>query len=152
MTFQESVKTVLSKKYATFSGRASRSEYWWYSLFNFIVAMVCLAAGLALGALFGGAAAMQGGDSALDLGVAGFGIGFLIGYLILLIFALATLVPAIAVTVRRLHDSGRSGWWYLLSFVPYVGGIVLFIFMLLEGQPGENKYGPAPESPAPAAE
>ncbi len=152
MTFQESVKTVLSKKYATFSGRASRSEYWWYSLFNFIVAMVCLAAGLALGALFGGAAAMQGGDSALDLGVAGFGIGFLIGYLILLIFALATLVPSIAVTMRRLHDSGRSGWWYLISFVPYVGGIVLFIFMLLEGQPGENKYGPAPESPAPAAE
>ncbi len=152
MTFQESVKTVLSKKYATFSGRASRSEYWWYSLFCFIVAMVCLAAGLALGALFGGAAAMQGGDSALDLGVAGFGIGFLIGYLILLIFALATLVPSIAVTMRRLHDSGRSGWWYLISFVPYVGGIVLFIFMLLEGQPGENKYGPAPESPAPAAE
>ncbi len=114
--------------------------------------MVCLAAGLALGALFGGAAAMQGGDSALDHGVAGFGIGFLIGYLILLIFALATLVPSIAVTMRRLHDSGRSGWWYLISFVPYVGGIVLFIFMLLEGQPGENKYGPAPESPAPAAE
>ncbi len=152
MTFQESVKTVLSKKYATFSGRASRSEYWWYSLFCFIVAMVCIAAGLALGALFGGAAAMQGGDSVLDHGVAGFGIGFLIGYLILLIFALATLVPSIAVTVRRLHDSGRSGWWYLLSFVPYVGGIVLFIFMLLEGQPGENKYGPAPDSPAPAAE
>lgn len=152
MTFQESVKTVLSKKYATFSGRASRSELWWYQLFCFIVAMVCIAAGLVFGALFGGAAAMQGGDSALGLGVAGFGIGFLIGYVILLIFALATLVPSIAVSVRRLHDSGRSGWWYLISFVPYVGGIVLFIFMLLEGQPGENKYGPAPESPAPAAE
>ncbi len=152
MTFQESVKTVLSKKNATFSGRASRSEYWWYQLFCFIVAMVCTAAGLALGALFGGAAAMLGGDSALVLGVAGFYIGFRIGEVILLFFALGTLVPSIAVAVRRLHDSGRSGWWYLLSFVPFVGGIVLLIFMLLEGQPGENKYGPAPESPAPAAE
>lgn len=152
MTFQESVKTVLSKKYATFEGRATRSEYWWYTLFCIIVAMVCLFFGLVLGTLFGGAAVLQDADRALDMGVAGLGIGFLIGYVILLIFGLATLIPSIAVSVRRLHDSGHSGWWYLICFVPYVGSLVLLIFMLLEGQPGDNKYGPAPDSPAPAAE
>lgn len=152
MTFQESVKTVLSKKYATFDGRATRSEYWWYSLFCIIVAAVCLYAGLVLGLLFTGAAALLDADETSELVYAGFGIGFLTGYVLLLIFGLATLIPSIAVSVRHLHDSGHCGWWYLICFVPYVGSIVLLIFMLLAGQPGENKYGPAPDSPAPAGE
>ncbi|WP_282694978.1 DUF805 domain-containing protein [Streptomyces sp. CC208A] len=105
------------KNYAGFSGRARRKEYWMFFLFNAIVAL-----------LLGG------------LSVA---VETTIPYMI---YVLAIIVPSLAVSVRRLHDTGRSGWWLLFAFVPVVGGITLFVFTVLEGQNTENEYGPDPKS------
>ncbi|MET9377426.1 DUF805 domain-containing protein [Streptomyces sp. NPDC002992] len=62
------------------------------------------------------------------------------------IYALGVLVPSLAVIVRRLHDTGRSGWWYFISFVPIVGGVILFVFTVLEGEAHDNAYGPSPKA------
>ena len=106
------------KKYAVFSGRARRKEYWMFFLFNIIIAIV-------LGILEG--------------------IFGLSGILTTLYF-LAVLIPGIAVSIRRLHDSGRSGWWLLIGFIPVVGAVVLLIFMVLDSKPGENQYGANPKT------
>ncbi len=106
------------KKYAVFSGRASRSEFWWFVLFNIIVSFV-------LGFIEG------------LIGMSNeYGYGPLSG-----IYMLAVLLPSIGVAIRRLHDSGKTGWWLLLSFVPIVGAIVLIIFYVLDSDPGANEYG-----------
>jgi uncharacterized membrane protein YhaH (DUF805 family) len=106
------------KKYAVFSGRARRKEYWMFFLFNIIIAIV-------LG---------------IVEGIVGtFGI---IG----LIYGLAVLLPGIAVSVRRLHDINRSGWWIFISLVPVIGAIVLIVFMVLDSQSGENQYGQNPKA------
>ena len=109
--------TVL-KKYAVFSGRARRKEYWYFVLFNFLIAF-------GLGVI----------DGLLGL-VSDLGIGLLGG-----IYSIAVLIPTIAVAVRRLHDTGRSGWWLLIFFVPLIGFIFWLVFMLSESQPGKNQYG-----------
>jgi uncharacterized membrane protein YhaH (DUF805 family) len=112
------------KKYAVFSGRSRRMEYWYFVLFNIIVSIVLgVIDGLLLGTL----------DS-------GMGAGLLSG-----IYSLAVLIPTLAVTVRRLHDIDRSGWWILIALVPLIGVIVLLVFALLEGTPGDNQYGPNPK-------
>jgi uncharacterized membrane protein YhaH (DUF805 family) len=103
------------REYATFSGRARRREYWMFVLVNIIVAV---ALSLIDGVLFDGAMLLSG------------------------LYWLAILVPSLAVGVRRLHDTGRSGWWLLISLVPVVGGLVLFVFTVLDGDPGPNAYGP----------
>jgi len=108
------------KNYAGFSGRARRKEYWMFFLVNIVIAVV-------LGVL--------GGVT---------GAGTLFGALSVLYF-LALLIPGIAVTLRRLHDIGRSGWWILSVLVPIVGSIVLLVFMVQDGQPGQNQYGPNPK-------
>lgn len=110
------------KKYAEFGGRARRKEYWMFVLFNIIIALV-------LGLI----------DSMLGLTTES-GMGILGG-----LYTLAVLLPAIAVGVRRLHDTGRSGWWMLLVFVPLIGPIVLIVFFVLDSQPGSNEYGPNPK-------
>lgn len=109
---------VLKNKYATFSGRARRKEYWMFFLFNVLIA--------------------------IGLGIieALIGTGGLIGAL----YSLAVLIPGIAVTVRRLHDTSRTGWWVLIVFVPLVGALILLIFMVLDSQPGDNEYGPNPKA------
>ncbi len=111
------------KKYAVFNGRARRKEYWFFSLFNLIIIIV-------LGVIDG----MIGSNSASA------GMGLLGG-----IYMLAVLVPAIAVGIRRLHDTNRSGWWLLIVFVPLIGAIVLLVFMVLDSSPGENQYGANPK-------
>ena len=111
------------KKYAVFNGRARRKEYWFFSLFNLIIIIV-------LGVIDG----MTGSYSASA------GMGLLGG-----IYMLAVLVPAIAVGIRRLHDTNRSGWWLLIVFVPLIGAIVLLVFMVLDSSPGENQYGANPK-------
>jgi uncharacterized membrane protein YhaH (DUF805 family) len=113
----------LTKKYATFEGRARRSEYWYYMLFYFLAFVVF--------------AIVDGLTGTLDEEA---GIGLLSG-----LFVLATLIPTIAVLVRRLHDTDRSGWWALLNLVPLVGGLVLLVFTVLDSQPGENRFGPNPK-------
>lgn len=62
------------------------------------------------------------------------------------LYSFAILIPAIAVSIRRLHDTGRSGWWFLICFIPLIGTIVLFVFMVLDSEPGENQYGPNPKN------
>lgn len=116
------------RKYATFSGRAGRGEYWWWILGVSIVEVVLGGLGLGLGLA-------TSTDRGKTPGVAAW--PFLI---LLVIFALAVIVPTIALTVRRLHDSGNSGWLYLLALIPYVGGLVVLIFGLLNTSPTGLKF------------
>jgi uncharacterized membrane protein YhaH (DUF805 family) len=111
------------KKYAVFNGRARRKEYWMFFLFNIIISIV-------LGIIDG----MTGTSSVPGA------LGLLGG-----LYLLALLIPGIAVAVRRLHDTGRSGWWLLISFVPLIGAIVLIVFLVQDGAPGENQYGKNPK-------
>jgi uncharacterized membrane protein YhaH (DUF805 family) len=111
------------KKYAVFSGRARRKEYWYFLLFNIIISIVL---------------------SVIDRATGSFrpeaGIGLLGG-----IYALAVVAPGIAVSVRRLHDTGRTGWWLLLGFIPLIGAIVLLVFMIQDSKPEHNQYGANPK-------
>ena len=118
MNFSQSISTCFAK-YATFSGRAGRSEFWWFYLFIL---------------LMGWGASVVG---AVVLGELG---GF-----ISLMFNLAVIVPSLAVTVRRLHDTGRSGWWILIT-ITIIGLIPYIIWLASTGNPGENAYGPPPEN------
>jgi uncharacterized membrane protein YhaH (DUF805 family) len=111
------------KKYATFEGRARRKEYWYFVLFY------CLAI-FALVIVDGMAGTF---DEEAE-------IGLFSG-----LFILATLLPSLAVLVRRLHDTNRSGWWVLINLIPIVGSIVLLVFALLDSQPGANRFGPNPK-------
>ena len=115
------------KKYAVFGGRARRKEYWFFVLFNFIFAVVL--------AFIDG---MTGTFNAET------GIGVLSG-----IYGLAVFIPGIAVTIRRLHDTDRIGWWLLICFIPLIGAIWLFVLMVIDGTPGQNQYGPDPKGLAP---
>ncbi|BDP42173.1 hypothetical protein DAETH_21420 [Deinococcus aetherius] len=75
----------------------------------------------------------------------------LVSLILSAVYGLATFLPTLAVNIRRLHDTGRSGWWYLIAFVPLVGGIVLLIFAVMDSQPGTNKWGPNPKGVGSAA-
>ncbi len=115
---------VALKKYATFSGRAQRAEYWYFFLF-YILTFI--------------------GLSFID-GITGTfseeaGIGLLSG-----LYSLAILIPSLAVGVRRLHDTGRSGWWLLVGIIPLIGAIVLLIFFVQDSVPGDNLYGSNPKA------
>lgn len=107
------------KKYADFSGRASRREYWWFVLFTTLASLVLAVVDSALGTF---------NDQA--------GMGMLGG-----LYALLVLLPTIGVQVRRLHDVDRSGWWLLIYLVPLVGAIVIFVFACMKGTPGANRFG-----------
>jgi uncharacterized membrane protein YhaH (DUF805 family) len=124
MPFQEAVRICLQRKYAVFSGRARRSEYWFFILFTAIVGIV----GSVLDGLFG----IRSGD---------YSTGPIQGLL-----QLALLLPSLAVGVRRLHDTDRSGWWLLISLIPIIGWIVLIVFFVQDSQPA-NRYGPNPKAP-----
>ena len=113
----------MKEKYASFEGRATRAEYWYFYLFFILV----LIGGGTLGAIFSGG----DGDVAAALALIVYGI-----------IALGFVCPVISVLVRRLHDTGRSGWWYWIALIPYIGGIVIFIFTLLDSQDHDNEYGP----------
>jgi uncharacterized membrane protein YhaH (DUF805 family) len=119
------------KKYAEFSGRARRSEYWLFTLFIFLVEI----AYLVLASLLGG-----GLDSGRMNGL-GMALALLYG-----VFILGIIIPSLAVAFRRLHDTDRSAWWMLIAFVPLIGGLVLFIFNVLPGTTGPNKFGPDPKT------
>jgi len=117
------------KKYAVFSGRAKREEFWMFVLFNLIFSIVA---------------------SLIDLGVgvltfAVFGWG-----LLSLIYSLAVLVPGLAVSVRRLHDVGKSGWYLLINLIPIAGPIWFLVLACTDSQAGESKYGPNPKEEIPA--
>jgi uncharacterized membrane protein YhaH (DUF805 family) len=122
------------KKYAVFSGRARRKEYWMFVLFN----LIFLAVATAL-------------DTVLKTNFEGLPYGW-----IYTVYALAILIPGLAVVIRRLHDIGKSGWWYLIALVPLIGGIWLLVLLVKDSQSGDNQYGPNPKGvglaePAPVA-
>jgi uncharacterized membrane protein YhaH (DUF805 family) len=127
------------RKYADFTGRARRTEFWLFALLIFLIEVVFMALLSAVGGsglLFGDPAAA----AAVQMNGA-------IGAVLLIHFAvmLALLVPSLAVTFRRLHDTNRRGWWILLSFIPLIGALVLFIFYLLDGTAGPNRFGEDPK-------
>ena len=132
--FGEAVK-LFFKNYVNFSGRATRSEYWWVYLFNNIVYMV-------LGILF----AISGGSSLAaygaygDMSIAYMGAGAIF-YILMMLYCLAVLLPSLSLMVRRLHDIGKSGTYILMGLIPFVGYIILFIYTLTGSAP-DNQYGP----------
>lgn len=124
------------KRYADFSGRSRRTEYWMFWLFQVIVTVI-------LGMLFLVAGLTSGGET--PGGEPEFGAVGIVAISLIVLFVLAMLVPNIAVTVRRFHDQDKSGWMYLLALIPYVGGLIIFVFMVLPGTNGPNQYGADPK-------
>lgn len=122
MSFQEAVRTVLQQKYATFSGRARRSEFWFFALFSAIVRTIANIID----------AIIHSGDTTR-------------GGIVSTIVALLLIIPSLAVGARRLHDTGRSGWWWLIALIPLVGIIVLIVFWVQDSKP-DNQYGPNPKA------
>ena len=118
----EKVRDAFTKKYFTFSGRASRSEYWLCALFYIILYIVAVIL-----------------DTSFGLWNEEFGIGTFSS-----ILGVALLIPIIAVSVRRLHDTNRVGWWYLIILVPLIGPIALFVMFCLKGTDGDNRFGTDP--------
>ncbi|MDG3088035.1 DUF805 domain-containing protein [Vibrio hannami] len=104
------------KNFAVFEGRARRKEYWMFFIFNLLFSFAFQAIDRTMGTVYLG-----------------------------LIYSLIVLVPSISVSVRRLHDTDRSGWWVLISLIPIVGFLILLFFMALDGQPGHNRYGSNPK-------
>jgi uncharacterized membrane protein YhaH (DUF805 family) len=117
------------KKYAVFAGRARRKEYWMFHLVNFVILLPIM--GVAIAGILVQPRTLRPGL-------------FLPFFLIAFGYSLAMLIPSLAVSVRRLHDTDLSGWWLLISLVP-LGGIVVFVFHVLDGTPGPNRYGPNPK-------
>jgi uncharacterized membrane protein YhaH (DUF805 family) len=111
------------KKYATFSGRARRKEYWMFVLFNIIFSIVATVIDNLLG----------------TTQESGYGI-------LSSIYSLAVLLPGLAVSVRRLHDIGKSGWWLFIALIPLIGAIWLLVLTVTDSQPGDNEYGPNPKT------
>jgi len=109
------------KKYAVFSGRARRAEYWYFVLFSAIASIV--------------------------LGIISAVIWDKIAILSMM-YSLAILIPTLAVVVRRLHDVGKSGWWWFIGLIPIIGIIWLLVLMIIDSNPGDNKYGPNPKMSA----
>lgn len=121
------------KKYSQFNGRSRRSEYWYATLLN---SLICFAAWLII------VIASISNDGYISDGT-GIFIGF-VG-IIFGIYGIAVIIPGLAMAVRRLHDTGRSGWFMLIGLIPYIGAIILLIFMCQDSQPGANKYGTNPK-------
>lgn len=112
-------------KYADFEGRARRTEYWMFSLFHVIILILLMVLAVVLSDLRWGT----------------------ISWTPLFLYILVSFIPTLALTVRRLHDSGKSGWFYLFSFIPYIGGIILLVFTLQNSENMTNKWGPNPKGP-----
>ena len=111
------------KNYATFSGRARRKEYWMFFLFNVLISL---------------------GLGVLDVVAGTYSVEYETGFFSGL-YSLLVLIPSIAVSVRRLHDTNRSGWWIVISLIPIIGVLVLFVFTCLDSQPGTNRFGANPK-------
>ena len=111
-------------KYAQFTGRARRMEYWMFFLINMLISF-------AIG-IVGGLLGMGSAVTVLTV-----------------VYSIAILIPSIAVGIRRLHDTGRSGWWMLIAFIPLLGAILLLVYFAQDSEPGMNAYGPNPKTDVP---
>tara|TARA_B110000503_G_C6938773_1_gene325968 strand:+ start:127 stop:516 length:390 start_codon:yes stop_codon:yes gene_type:complete len=114
------------RKYAVWKGRATRYEYWYFSLFVVVITIALTIADLISGTI------LLEADSG-DVG------------LLSTLFSLFVFLPQLAVTIRRLHDTGRSGWWFWIILIPLIGAIVLLVFTCLDSQEDSNEYGPNPK-------
>ena len=140
MSFMDSIKSCFGK-YITFAGRAPRSEFWFFMLFIWLVTAVLQGLMFTMVDTSGMMAAAQSGTPYEP----GIGMGFPIVPLILLVvFILITFLPNLSVMVRRLHDTGRSGWWYWIALIPLIGIFILLYFFISKGTDGDNDYGPDP--------
>lgn len=124
------------RRYADFSGRSQRKEYWMFALFTTIVALLLVAI------MFAGMPAVDEYGTPGDPSMM-----FYVGIGLLILFGVGSIVPSIAVQVRRFHDQDKSGWFVLLGFIPYVGGLIVFVFMCLDGTSGSNRFGDDPKDP-----
>lgn len=120
------------KRYADFSGRSRRTEYWMFTL-GYIIVLV------ALGILMGISGSFGNSDGISGLSVTAIAV---FGIVVLALF-----IPSLAVQVRRFHDQDKSGWFVLLGFIPYIGGLIVIVFMCLPGTVGDNRFGPDPKNP-----
>ncbi len=114
------------KQYIDFQGRARRKEYWVFTLVNIIIYLLFYILSFSM---------MYDSSGILSLTTS----------IIFFLYTVATILPSIAVTMRRLHDTGRSGWWYLLNVIPLVGSICLLVLLCLDSEPGENQWGENPK-------
>jgi uncharacterized membrane protein YhaH (DUF805 family) len=121
-------KKAVFENYANFSGRARRSEYWYFVLANGLISILLVVLSATVGGVFGNAVT-----------------GGLIGYGLFILYGLATFLPGLAVIVRRLHDVGKSGWFYFIFLIPVIGCIWLLVLLCTEGDRGENQYGSDPK-------
>ncbi len=126
--FWENFRFVAFENYANFDGRARRREYWLFTLAHIVI-------GVAL--IFPTLFFVDENEGITGLGWLPFGLA--------VIFGLAMIIPSIAVAVRRLHDTDRSGKWYFVSLIPYLGGLILFVMLAIDGTAGANRYGPDPK-------
>ena len=124
MGFTDAVRNALINNYVNFNGRASRSEYWWFFLFTMILQFIALPIDIVVL-----------GYDMMDPGAIQI-VGTIAG--------LALFLPSLCVLVRRLHDLGKSGWWFLIALIPFLGIIVLLVFMVTEGEQLPNQYGEVP--------
>ena len=131
------------RKYADFSGRARRMEFWLFWLFLIGIEIVF---SILIGMVGGSTMAMVDPNGFAAMSGPAMGLWALYGLVML-----ALLIPSLAVGIRRLHDTNRTGWWILLALIPFLGALVLIIFYLLDGTPGPNKYGPDPKGRVSAA-
>ena len=129
--FVDAAKKAVIHNNANINGRASRSEYWWCILFGFCIAIPAM---------------ILDGLTGIELIDAGAGVSYGPFYILT---GLGFLLPGLSVMVRRLHDSGRSGWWYFIGLVPCVGPIILLVFLIQDGQPHSNEYGDVPTNTLP---
>jgi len=113
------------KKYAVFSGRARRKEIWYFVLISYIISTVLWWIDSLIGT--------YQIDNLWTI------------YVLFSLYGLAVLLPSIGVSIRRLHDTGRSGWWIFIGLIPLIGAIILLVFFVTDSQPGTNQYGPSPK-------
>ncbi|MGE8343176.1 MAG: DUF805 domain-containing protein [Flavobacterium sp.] len=121
-------KIAMFQNYSNFSGRARRSEYWYFRLATAVIFFVFIALAIIVSVIGGGF------------------LGFPVAIGLIALYSLIALIPSLAVTVRRMHDLGKSGWNVLISFIPLVGPIWFLVLLATEGEHGENYYGPDPKS------
>lgn len=120
--FEDYFLNVIKKHYADFQGRASRSEYWYFTLFNILIGIaVSVVVGI-LGNIIGSAASLLSA-----------------------VYSLGLLVPGVCLAIRRMHDTGKSGWWLLLGLVPIVGFIIVIVLLVMDSEADRNQYGPNPK-------
>lgn len=138
---------LMFKNYANFSGRSRRSEYWMAAVANFLLVLITsVVFGIMIVSEFEEMSRVVDFKMMYDIPVKFSDFGSLGIYaVVMLLYALITFIPSLSLQVRRLHDTGKSGWLLLLSLIPTVGSIIIFVFMVLDSTPGANKYGPNPK-------